>query len=228
MNESASIWEPQELHSDLTDHVRDGSMGKMLHHPLLINILLVPGHHNEDNQVYLHRKAAAERARVTGNWSEYVFWHERPYRAEALRRVLASEKLPLQKPASWKLIKSVWTDSENVQQHDEFWASLWAKTDPRVTFNAAERKALDKLPEMIPIWHGLERNDDRELGYSWTTDKAIARRFAERFAGFHERAPYLAAGRVRKEAVKAYLLERGESEIIAFPEEIERVAITRC
>ncbi|AIC29738.1 hypothetical protein IE4771_PB00003 (plasmid) [Rhizobium etli bv. mimosae str. IE4771] len=34
--------------------------------------------------------------------------------------------------------------------------------------------AFDELPNMVPVWHGLEREDGKTLGLPWTTDKGVA------------------------------------------------------
>lgn len=53
---------PETLHPDLQRHFRDGPVGKMLHHPFIINVMTLPGHHKADNMMYLHRKEEAERS----------------------------------------------------------------------------------------------------------------------------------------------------------------------
>lgn len=95
----------------------------MLHHPLIINVMILPGHHKADNIMYLHRKEDAEQSWHRKNWGRYVALHERPYRAEALQRVQFEGGLLFDQPATWRLIKAVWIDSENVDEHDQFWSA---------------------------------------------------------------------------------------------------------
>lgn len=219
---------PEALHPDLQPHLRDGPAGKMLHHPLLINVMTLPGHHKADNMMYLHRRQAAEQSWQTQNWTRYVVLHERPYRAEALQRVLSAAGLSFDQRATWQLIKAIWIDSENVHEHDQFWAATWNKAASKLTLDAREQAAFDDLPDRVPVWHGMEREDGRTLGLSWTTDKGVAEWFAQRFARFNHRPASIAAGLVRKEHVKAFLLGRGEHEIIAFPDKIDHVVVELC
>lgn len=217
---------PEPLHPDLHSHFRDGPAGKMIHHPLMINVMPLPGHHKADNMVYLHRKQEAELCWSEKNWNGYIAIHERPYRAEALRRVLTDGHLTLDQPATWKLIKAVWIDSENVHEHDQFWSMIWAQARSDLTLNVEEREIFVRLPDLVPVWHGLEREDGRVLGLSWTTDKGVAEWFAQRFARFNRRQAYIAAGVVPKENIRAFLLARGEFEVIAFPNAIDEVVVT--
>lgn len=219
---------PEALHPDLQRHFRDGPVGKMLHHPLIINVMTLPGYHKADNLMYLHRKDKAEQSWHKKDWNGYIALHERPYRAEALQRILFEGGLPFDQPSTWQLIKAVWIDSENVHEHDRFWAATWKKAKSTLTLDIKEQAAFDELPDMVPVWHGLERKNGRILGLSWTTDKGVAEWFAQHFARFNRRRAYIAAGVVRKEHVKAYLLNRGEHEIIAFPDKIDQVVVEPC
>ncbi|MBY3136505.1 hypothetical protein [Rhizobium laguerreae] len=218
----------EELHADLRDHVRKGPIGKMLHHPLIINVMLPAGYHKADNHAYRHRKQEVERFWREKNWRGYITLHERPYRAEALERVLFDGELALDHQATWHLIKSVWIDSENVEEHDEFWKDIWPEAKLDVTLNTKELAAFHNLPNMVPVWHGLERDDSKALGFSWTTHKGVAEWFAQRFARLNRRPAYIAAGYVSKQHVKAYLLSRGEHEIIVFPDNVEQVRVEPC
>lgn len=219
---------PEVLHPDLRGHYRDGPIGKMLHHPMIINVMTIPGHHKADNLMYLHRKEKVEQSWLENNWKRYIALHERPYRAEALQRVLLEGGLPIDQPTTWQLIKAVWLDSENVHEHDRFWTEIWKNAKAELTLDRKEQVAFDKLLTMVPVWHGPEREDGRTLGLSWTTNKGVAEWFAQRFARLNHRRAYIAAGVVPKEHVKAFLLSRNEYEIIAFPEKVDQVVVEAC
>jgi hypothetical protein len=90
-----------------------------------------------------------------------------------------------------------------------------------------EVEAFHILPDRIPIWHGMERDDPETLGFSWTTSYKVAKWFADRMALLNNRPPFLASGFVKKEHVKTYMLDRGEFEIIAFPEDVEDILIEK-
>ena len=216
---------PEELHPDLRPHYRDGPIGKMLHHPLIVNAMMLPGRHKADNLMYLARKEHAERSWCDRDWRSYISIHERPYRADALKRVLIEAGLPFENPTTWQLIKAVWIDSENVDEHNAFWTDTWKRGKLELTLDTREQAAFDQLPEMVPVWHGLEREDSIALGLSWTTDRDVAEWFARRFARFNRRNAFLARGIVHKEAIKAFLLGRGEYEVIAFADDVGHVVV---
>lgn len=214
---------PEELHPDLRPHYRDGPIGKMLHHPLIVNVAMLPGRHKADNLMYLARKEEAERSWRDGDWRRYLSIHERPYRADALKRVLVEAGLPFENRTTWKLIKAVWIDSENVHEHDAFWTDTWKRAKLELTLDPREQAAFDQLPEIVQVWHGLERENSTALGLSWTTDRGVAEWFARRFARLNRRNTFLARGVVHKEAIKAFLLGRGEYEVIAFADNVDHI-----
>lgn len=215
-----------DLLPELEPYWVDGPMGKMLHHPLVVSILNPPGMFGHINRLYEQRKKALAEYRAEKNWGMYVFTHERAYRTDALRELIEEGVVSLDKAAVWEVISTVWTDSENVDDYDEFWSEIWGHWNSARAMEPKEKKALAALPDMIPVWHGLERDDESTLGFSWTTNEATGLWFARRFASQHKRRAYIAKGLVSKQDVKAYLLGRNEFEIIAFPDTVKDVRIT--
>lgn len=215
-----------DLHPDLVGHVREGAGTGMLflHHKYVVTLAMPDGMWGLINRQYEHRRDAIAQARDERNWGYYVFAHERAYRIDALIELLEEDSLKLNRKG-WKLCRDVWIDSENVQQYDDFWSELWSLDGTRLGMHASETKALAKLGDPITIWHGLERGDEEELGFSWTTSREVALKFAERFASQHNRKAYIASGKVAEHDVKAYLLSRSEFEIIAFPDDVFEVEI---
>lgn len=214
-----------ELHPDLKPYLLTGPVGQMIKHPLINEILVIPGMHGHSNRLYEKRKALLVEYRESRSWARYVFTHERPWRADALAELIIDGHITLATAREWQLAKDVWIDSENVDESDTFWAGVWAQADLALTLDKRERKAFDALPDPIPVWHGLEREDEDELGFSWTTSEHVGNWFARRFGTLKDRQSYLAKGVVPKAKVKAYLLGRGEYEIIAFPADVEQVRI---
>lgn len=76
----------------------------------------------------------------------------------------------------------------------------------------AERDHFAKLPDSFLVYRGCYATN--KWGLSWTTDKALAKKFPTlaRYRQMH--APMLVTARVRKADVLAVKLGRGESEII--------------
>lgn len=214
-----------ELHPDLVPYLLTGPIGQMIKHPLINEICVIPGMHGHTNRLYEQRKQACATAWKLRDWPRFVFKHERPWRAEALEQCIHLGRLPLDSRTSWQLIKHVWTDSENVDENDDFWAGIWEHANAPMSMNKRERKAFEALPDPVPVWHGLERDDADELGFSWTTSEKVGIWFARRFGTMKSRKSYLASGFVPKAMVRAYILDRSEFEIIAFPEDVDGVKI---
>ena len=73
---------------------------------------------------------------------------------------------------------------------------------------------------MIAAQHGHAAVVLALLAAGADVDKAKAEWFARRFAGGEGRTPLLVEGTVSKKDVLAYFSNRGESEIVAFPEDV--------
>lgn len=211
-----------DLHPDLAPYVRPGPISEWVHHPLVV-AMYSPGLAGWINKAYVQKRDALAQAADEGNLSTYVWLHERPYRASALKALEVLGLLDLDTAGAWKLVKAVWIDSENVQEEDRFWRGLWMDERARLAMSEEEAVALAKLPDPIPVWHGLERRTRFQLGYSWTTARDTAVWFARRFALLQDRPAWLAKGVAPKHAVRAYLLDRGEAEIIIAPAHVEKI-----
>lgn len=218
------------LDEDLQPYLRTpspfGAGTVMLHHPLLIDIGPMEQYQPDMldmfvNARYRHQRQAVDAAFASGNWSRYVFGHERPYRLEALLRA-AEAGLRDDPAAFWPLLAETWIDSENIREMRDAWLDLWGSDVPERerVMDEEERAALAALPETVEVWRGVG-HEDAVHGLSWTVDRDKAAWFARRFAVDQRRTPYLAFGRVAKADVLAYFLSRAESEIVALPESVE-------
>lgn len=218
-----------DLHPDLRGHIRPGPQTGMmfLHHKLVVTIAMPDGLWGHVNRLYEHKLSQIAEARAEADWSRYVFLHERAYRTDALMELVEEGAIRFTSAKHWRMIHEVWIDSESVQQYDEFWSALWLMEGSRLGMKPAEHKALAALGDPITVYHGLERPDPDELGFSWTTARKTGVWFAQRFSKSHDRDAYLATGTVAAKDVRAYLLSRSEFEIIAFPETVTNVRIER-
>lgn len=167
-----------ELHPDLKPFL----CGSMIRHPLVMTLMTNEHFCGHINRQYEEKLKYLEITRAERNWEEFVFTHERPYRAKALEELIENGSLSLDDKASWQLVSKVWTDSENVEEFNEFWEALWSHPNTRLAMNEKEFKAFDALPDPVPVWHGLERQDEELIGISWTTSKKVGTWFARRFA----------------------------------------------
>ncbi|MCV9964554.1 hypothetical protein OIU34_21935 [Pararhizobium sp. BT-229] len=210
------------LHPDLKPFL----FGNMVLHPLVTTPMANVHFCGHINRQYEGKLKYLEIVRAERNWEDFVFTHERPYRAKALDELIEDGSLPLDDKASWQLVSNVWTDSENVEDFTEFWEALWSHPNSRLAMSEKEAKAFAALPDPVPVWHGLERADEALIGISWTTSRTVGAWFARRFSLIHGRSAYLAKGSVPKDKVRAYLLARKEFEVIVLQDDMGPFSIS--
>jgi hypothetical protein len=74
------------------------------------------------------------------------------------------------------------------------------------------------LPETFTVWRGGAGSvAELRTGFSWTTDKDIARQFAKLAAESTNQEPVIVWRRVRKTQLIAYFTEREEAEAVVWP-----------
>lgn len=200
-----------ELRSSLRQINADNAI--MLHDPLIIVPCLTLEQVEEANDTYRCRKAAAAEARRDGNFSGYVFRHEKPYRVKAL-----TELLEIDPALAAKLFADVWMDSEIIFPNNHLWIRAWRLLpDPKATMNQDEQNEFAELPELFPIFRGYTLPRGTQRGLSWTIDQERAEWFSRRLPAEHY---FVAAGSIRKKDVLAFFSGRDEREIVVFPRKV--------
>lgn len=191
--------------------------GKVLKHPLVFSIPLMPGTYAMMNKALRVKRAKLEECRAEQKWSGFVFMHERPYRIYALSLIEADIE---DDAAYWDVLGSIWTDSENIWQEEESWAEYLSseRSHREHLMDEEERELFAKLPETITVHRGYKRGE-RKMGMSWTINRPQAEWFARRLARDDDE-PRVVSGTISKDKALAYFTGRGESEIVAFPEDI--------
>lgn len=202
----------EDLHSDLLPYIADHpSFGRVLHHPLMIELTVSAYQHGALNHRYLAKRSAVKRALRAQDWHQYVFLHERPYRMGALHRSVAGG---LRDADYWQLVGAVWVDCENVHEDLAMWRSTWRSTLPgrNHAMTEKEREAHLHLGDETCVWRGTgHRSSIRSL--SWTTNRDTAIWFARRFRQ-EGRPALLATGVVLRDDAFAMFFGRDESEIV--------------
>lgn len=221
------MFAPEPLHEDLVPYLGKGVLGQSLRHPLVFHVAYTETMNKLINQQYRVRVEERERFIREGNWSSFVFLHERAYRLNALDEVIWGHDVTDPKIV-WPLVAETWTDSENIHENLDQWREMWDLDLPHryeLTMDDEDRAAFDALPEVIDVYRGVGHPDAVE-GLSWTTDREKAVWFSRRFEGLADRTPILVSGKVEKNDVLAHLLGRGESEIVVLPENVMNVETT--
>lgn len=193
---------------------------KVFHHPLIIDIPFTSA--ALVNARYTFKKKALEQHIANGEWDRAIALTERPYRLDQLLKLESR----MDRSAFMESSAYVWIDSENIFQHQRVWRRIWSSvtsSDWEWLLEDFELDALADLPDVITVYRGVGL-ENAKRGLSWTTDRAQAEWFARRNArsasSFEDAEAVLITGTVKKQDVAAYFLGRGESEVVALPENV--------
>lgn len=207
----------EELHADLLPWVTTKPI-TMVNHPLVQETFLIEGRCALINERYRQTKLMVEKARMDGDMGAYVFLHTRPYRLDAFTKWAG----PVTPAKYWQMLSAIWIDSENIWQNKAVWRGLWKSLQPERenAMEPDELEALAKLPDDVRVYRGICGPPCDKAGLSWTTDLQKAEYFSRRFqrSGKTSRVIY---GRVARKDIMAYLLSRGEFEVISTKVKVE-------
>jgi hypothetical protein len=235
-----------ELHS----YVSQGRMGWRFDHPLHIDRCLEvtkarppmefdgstwPGGFQSINAAVDWKISEVAAARSDGKWHSFVFLHERPYRIDALLEVIEIVGID----RVWRLVESVWSDTESAAVEQDAWSDIWSRTYRQDgnrkkrslrMMTAGERRKFDAMPDILTVWRGCS-HPDAIHGFSWTMDKEMATWFAHRHGT--GKTPFgpsqgaiLAEMQIHKSIALAYFEGRKESEIVLDARYIDQSAFT--
>lgn len=209
----------------------------VFYHPLMVSLmpLVVP---DSIEAMLTLRQSQADDLLARKLFSAYLVRHERAYRMETLLRLHDSGALgdthhPRIAFLFWKLAAWVWTDCE-ASEDDPIWTDIMSVSVPHRPFmsGVAGRRALRALPEQVTLYRGVQGITARAArraaalgGWSWTTDRDVAERFARRFVRRPE-APHVATAVVPRTAIVAYLLGRGEREALLPPGTVSELGLS--
>lgn len=193
-----------KLNPELQKFVVETEIGKYIKHPLVFSPLVLPG---LANQMLEQKYNQLRKALDTKNFSQYVFLHERPYRVSVFKDI----KHELTDENYWKLLSSIWTDTENSYQDLGTWKNLFkSKRGQRHNLMTEdELNTMESLDDTVTIFRGCVKNLNED-GLSWTLDKERAEWFANRF----DQEGIVIEKAIGKEKIVAYFSGREEEEII--------------
>ena len=217
------IFRAEPLDPDLSEYVQKTSFGSVLRHPLVYSVPYIAPLNRFLNQQLRSKREGLSEAFASSNWMTYLMLHERPWRANAFDTI--DQHLP--DDEYWDLLGWLWVDSENIQENPDIWERFLRSGRPgsEQMMNELERAALSDLPDFVDVFQG--HTDQRTDGWSYTTKEETAVWFAHRFADLEESKPMLTAGTVAKERILAYLLRRGENEVLVNPDAVKVRAVRK-
>lgn len=200
----------EELDVILQDYLRDGPLGQMIHHPLIIEIIYDENFNTMINQRFKRKEQEVALALHNKDYSRYLFLHERPYRANALNEIL--HVIPKEK--YWDLVHSVYIDTENYYENKKFWDMVFTST-----FDVPEKYKLQTEEKEVLVYRGFSEKG-AERGISWTLDKEVAMWFANRW---NQKQPGVAVAKVDRSQIVCYYEGRSEKEVILNPEFVKKM-----
>lgn len=180
------------------------STGGILH-PLVKCHFFDPSQTAACNEQYLTKIAGLTRCRECGDWEQFVWLYQRPYRLEAFAAIAGN----LSDEEYWSLLASLWRDSENLWQDAPLLGRLVDASRPsrEAMMNEQEREFLARLPYQFTLYRGAPAG--RPPGMSWTLSCWKARWFAQRTLASRSG---VTQGVADKRDVVAVLLGRGSSK----------------
>jgi len=221
----------EDLHEDLIDHIdHDSPMGEFLRHPLIVTPY-IPQMNAYYNYQYLGKRKEADKVLKKKDWSQWIWFHERPFRLDAFLSVCSG--LPAK--TYWELLREIWVDTEGPSVNQDIWLELFNRPYPkrRKMMTGKERRALTQASESgeLNIYRGFvtgveteenyyEEDIDREGGISWTLDYNKAEWFARRFLVEGNGVGMVAEAICKPKDVIGYFESRGEKEIVVDPSKI--------
>jgi len=204
---------PAPLDPELEEWLSETPFGTVLKHPLLFSVPYFPPLNRILNSQLAAKRLAVVEAEANEDWSRYLVLYERPWRGEAFAKI--ADRMSDQQ--YWNELSWVWLDSENIPENPQLWDRLLRVDRPgrHHLMNDHEKSELEALPDELIIYQG--HTTVRDDGWSYTTRRTTAEWFARRFADLETGRPMLTTATVAKADVTAYLLRRGEYEILVDP-----------
>jgi hypothetical protein len=186
----------------------------LIHNPLIVQYY-VPGEETGINQNYVAKRDRVAEMEADGDWSMYLWLHERAYRIGAFDRI----KDQMSDKEYWEMLGLVYTDQEIVHHQWPKLRKLLQSPRPHREFIMSEedRAIFADLPEELSLFRGFCRGNGK--GWSWTLEEDTAIWFANRLAISGSR-PSLLVGTAMKKDTIAYFGERDENEILIDPERV--------
>ena len=116
----------------------------------------------------------------------------------------------------WQSFLVHWSGCDRTWEYTARWLRLLGKTSGKVSgyhyYDNSCRAFFDDLPELVTVYRGCSR--ERVNGISWTTDKSVAKGFAQGHRSIRVPNPVLATAKVAKNEILAAMVDRQEREVI--------------
>ena len=210
-----------QLHPDLQPYVHEvDRVGRVLRHPLIYS--LPPVAWRWVNASYEEKRKMLATYLAAGEWSRAIFIHERPWRMTRLDEYWMDMPDTIERNAA---LLEVWSDTEQPFQFGPVPLRLFTAARADRTLYLTDDDAGTK-----PILRGKltvfrDTGIGEKPGIAWTLDRDKAVWFAKRFRDAAD--AILITATVDSSKVLAYIVGRGEQEVVVDPRRVLQVATER-
>lgn len=207
----------EDLVPALVDYLEEGTVYKMLRHPLVYAVPYTESMNAYYNLVYKTKHEAAQKLLRERNLLAYLMCFENPHKLTALHDYVVNYDVDDNK-LYWEAVLNTWISVDNSYQNREEWLELWTMEDkgsPLQIMSEEEVEQFAALPETITIYRGFMYMEGLQ-GLSWSLDFDQATWFAKRYG---KGIPRVACAEIKKSDV-LFLVDSSEREVIVHPEHI--------
>lgn len=202
----------KKLDEELKPYIyHDELFGTCLKHPLVFQIPFVSW--KLANQSLAEKERKIQEYLAEGQYDLAIWLYERPYRLSTLYEWWVEGEIS--NDILRQLLPHVWMDTENPEQFGnaplEMFEALGYVSDTNKV-----------LEGELTIYRGTQSKD--EIGIEWSLHREVAEWFARRWAT-PSTTSWLMTAKVDADDILAYLVTRGEAEVIVNPEKVRDLKI---
>ena len=161
------------------------------------------------------------------NADEIIEWIYRSTGSHCRTGAMLDRLVGVDTPTFWQVFLDLWNVCDDTWEHRaDLLATLRSHSliAPAIKYmTGADRAFASSLPEPVKVWRGCCR--ERVRGLAWTTDRAVAERFARGHRGIPVPDPVVAEATIARAGVFFVSTERKESEIVLDPRWLIRVKV---
>ena len=149
--------------------------------------------------------------------SEIFFWITKPNRLQILEFVI--NIFQINKKDYSEILKSIWVSTEFPHQMPiPKLVSMFRQADTELMMSDEDKTGYNNLPEVVPVFRGLQDKRSKLKGMSWTTKYETAEWFANRW-----KQGKLYRAEISKKHIFMFTNDRNEYECVVNPRHLQNV-----
>lgn len=208
------------LDKGLKKYVEKTPIGPLLKHPLYVGPI-DPGKAAHPQWIISYKEKHIAELIEEGKWEKVFTLYETPFRLEKF----IEHANAMDDKSYWKCLRFAWQHCETLWPYRYVFIELFNANRKQRGYlmTTGDKAVLKSLPNEFKVYRGFTGEEFE--GLSWSTSKAKAKWFANRFAEVDGLYPMLVTAKAKKEDVLAYFGDRGEKEIVIDPNWLTSVKV---